>query len=150
LSSSSRNWSIGILSLPLERRRAGRGLLLEASAHRRQILVGQLAHAMIELHLLDRRQRLSLLAFPPAPRARLRLRRRDLGRTEQRRGHEERDQRDQHGAEHEDGNGDRRHRARLVPVEIVELARRAERAAPIASAPECRTRATVVVRHDAG
>src|SRR3989449_8585154 len=113
LSSIARNCSIVIIVIapplssplpPLERGHRLERLRLEAGAHAGQVLVGELAHLVVELRLLDGGERLTLLALPalapPAAGGR-----RGGARPEERRRHEERGPGDHREAEQVDGEG---------------------------------------------
>src|SRR5437870_2597751 len=106
LSSIERNCSIVSIFAPplsfalpsLKRGHRLERLRLEAGAHAGQVRVGELAHPVVELRLLDGGERLALLPLPalalPAARAR-----RHGARPEERRCHEERGGGDQREAE---------------------------------------------------
>src|SRR2546422_2948206 len=107
LSSIARNCSIVIiviappLSSPLpslERGHRLERLRLEAGAHAGQVLVGELAHLVVQLRLLDGGECLALLALPALALPPARARRHGV-RPEERRCHEERDGGDQREAE---------------------------------------------------
>src|SRR5262249_42954695 len=83
-------------------------LCLEPRAHRREVLLRELAHLVVHLGFTDGRQRLPLLALPPLALARIHGRAQRLGRTEERSSHEDRDTEDQRESEDRDGERDRR------------------------------------------
>src|SRR5438552_7198380 len=109
LSSIERNCSMVIIldpplsfALPsLERGHRLERLRLEAGAHAGQVRVGELAHPVVELRLLDGGERLALLALPAFARA-VAGRRRGA-RAEERRRHEEGGRADHPEAEQVDG-----------------------------------------------